>query len=338
MGKTILITGGTGTFGKAFIDQADLTDYDKIIIFSRDEFKQHQLHGKLVVLYGAECVSSKFRFFLGDVRDLDRLRLAFRGVDEVVHAAALKHVPFCEYNPSEALLTNVTGTKNVCDAAIEAGVKRVVCLSTDKAVEPINFYGSTKMLAERYAIYSNVYGAGRTSVACVRYGNIVGSRGSIVEIFRNLPKDKPFEITHPDMTRFWMHINSAVSMVKWTLSNMRGGEIVIPNIKAATVVDLARAIDPDREHRIVGIRPGEKMHEQLIHRREYETMFAMGQNCGRGYNKAPLYNIVTPESDDFAPLREYYALRLCPFERQTYASNDADIQMTPEEILTASLS
>lgn len=290
------------------------------------------MHAELVRLHGEEHVNDKYRFFLGDVRDIDRLRLAFRGVDAVIHAAALKHVPFCEYNPSEALLTNVTGTKNVCDAAIEAGVKNVVCLSTDKAVEPINFYGSTKMLAERYAIHSNVYGADKTKIACVRYGNIVGSRGSIVEIFRNLPKDRPFDITHPDMTRFWMHIDSAAAMVEWTLTNMRGGEIVVPNIKAATVVDLARAIDPDREQRIVGIRPGEKMHEQLIHRREYETMFAMGPGCGRDYNSGTFYNIVTPESADFAPLREHYALRLHDFWRQTYASNDADLQMTPDEI------
>jgi UDP-N-acetylglucosamine 4,6-dehydratase len=331
LSKTLLITGGTGTFGKAFV-RLFSTTYRKIIIFSRDEFKQHNMHAELVRLHGDKYVNDKFRFFLGDVRDIDRLRLAFRGVDAVVHAAALKHVPFCEYNPSEALLTNVTGTKNVCDAAIEAGVKNVVCLSTDKAVEPINFYGSTKMLAERYAIHSNVYGVGRTKLACVRYGNIVGSRGSIVEIFRNLPKDRPFDITHPDMTRFWMHIDSAANMVDWTLKNMHGGEIVIPNIKAATVVDLARAIDPDREQRIVGIRSGEKMHEQLIHRREYETMFAMGPGCGMGYSSGTFYNIVTPESADFTPLREYYDLRLQRFQPMTYASNDANLQMTPDEI------
>lgn len=329
--NTLLITGGTGTFGKAFV-RLFSSSYRKIIIFSRDEFKQHNMHADLVRLHGENYVNDKYRFFLGDVRDLDRLRLAFRGVDEVIHAAALKHVPFCEYNPSEALLTNVTGTKNVCDAAVEVGVKRIVCLSTDKAVEPINFYGSTKMLAERYAIHSNVYSPNKTKISCVRYGNIVGSRGSIVEIFRNLPKDRPFDITHPDMTRFWMHIDSAASMVQWTLSNMIGGEIIIPNIKAATVVDLARVIDPTREHRVVGIRAGEKMHEQLIHRREHETMFSMCMHSGKPYNKGVPYNIVTPESSEFAPVREYYTMRIRPSTRQSYASDDPELRMTADEL------
>lgn len=331
-----MITGGTGTFGKAFIDLClENTRFHKIIILSRDEFKQHSLKNSLVQRLGSAYVEDRFRFFLGDVRDRERLQQAFRGVDVIIHAAALKHVPFCEYNPSEALLTNVTGTKNVCDIALECNVKRVVCLSTDKAVEPINFYGSTKMLAEKYAIYSNIYAVDRSVISCVRYGNIVGSRGSIVETFRNQPKDRPFEITDYAMTRFWMHIRQAAEMVLWTIDNARGGEIVIPKIKASKLVDLATIIDPTRKQKLVGIRPGEKLHEQLINRRENELMYEHPRHA---------YYVVIPESTEFGRLREYYddtnQNESCSdwyrTNRESYYSNDKDIQMTTDEILVVS--
>jgi len=320
--NTVLITGGTGTFGKEFIDLCLESDrFEKIIIFSRDEFKQHNLFSDLTKKHGSACVSKRFRFFLGDVRDKDRLRLAFRGVDLVVHAAALKHVPFCEYNPSEALSTNVIGTKNVCDAAIDAGVKRVICLSTDKAVEPINFYGSTKMLAERYAVHSNIYGAGETNIACVRYGNILGSRGSLVEMLRSLDPSKPVPITHVDMTRFWMHISEAARMVMWTSENMMGGEIIIPKIRAAKVTRLADCILPGRSSVIVGVRPGEKMHEQLFDRREHEHTWDKGE-----------YYAVLPESDEFLSVKRAYASACSETERKSYYSSDDDLQMSNEEI------
>lgn len=323
----LLITGGTGTFGKAFLETVDLNQYSKIIIFSRDEYKQHQLKMHLVSKFGSQVVENKFRFFLGDVRDLDRLRLAFRGVTEIIHTAALKHVPFCEYNPSEALQTNVIGTKNVCDAAIECGVQRVVVLSTDKAVEPINFYGSTKMLAERYAVHSNVYGAGKTKIACVRYGNIIGSRGSIVEVFRNQPKEKPFDITHIDMTRFWLPISEAVRMVRKTLEfSFLGGEIIIPKVKASSVVDLARAIDPDRPITDVGIRPGEKLHEQLISRREGENLICPG------FIHMDEYMFVLPESAELAYVKDYYRFSSSNVGITSYYSNDSHLQMTMAEL------
>ena len=322
--SSILITGGTGTFGKEFIKRCLTSEsYSKIIILSRDEFKQHNIHSALVREHGFDFVDDMFRFFLGDVKDKDRLKLAFQGVDVVVHAAALKHVPFCEYNPSEALNTNVTGTKNVCDVAVETGVKKVVCLSTDKAVEPINFYGSSKMIAERYAVHSNIYGATKTRIACVRYGNILGSRGSLVELLKSLPTDKPVPITHADMTRFWMHISEASKMVSWTIENLKGGEIVVPKIKAAHVTRLVSAVLPDRAHVDIGIRPGEKLHEQLFDRREHE----------RTWEKDDYY-VILPESHDFRFLRAAYDESCSRTGRNSYFSSDLDLQMSDDEIIT----
>jgi len=319
---SVLITGGTGTFGKEFIEHI-WDSYDRIVIFSRDEFKQHNMMSSLVARWGFDAIDQKMRFFLGDVRDLARLKLAMRGIDVVVHAAALKHVPFCEYNPSEALETNVVGTRNVCDAAIFCGVASVVCLSTDKAVEPINFYGSTKMLAERYAIHSNIYGAGKTKIACVRYGNILGSRGSLIEMLRGLPENKPVPITHADMTRFWMHIRDAAKMVLWTIQNLAGGEIVIPRIRAAHVTRLASAALPNRAQVDVGIRPGEKLHEQLLDRREHEHTWEVGD-----------YYIILPESHDFKTVKKQYS-DLYPMTSLTsYFSSDQNLQMSDDEIIS----
>lgn len=326
--KSILITGGTGTFGKAFVNFClDSRLYEKIVIFSRDEYKQYNLKRYLHSKIGVEETGKRFRFFLGDVRDRERLSVAFKGVDYVIHAAALKHVPFCEYNPCEAIKTNVNGTKNVCDIAIQEEVEKVIVLSTDKAVEPINFYGSTKMLAEKYSIFSNSYsktGASsqkKTKISCVRYGNVVGSRGSIVEIFTEMMSQESFQITDDKMTRFWMDIKDCVEMVQWSIDNMIGGEIVVPKIKASKVIDIAKCVDKEKPINIIGIRPGEKIHEQLLNRRENDRTFEVGK-----------YFIITPESSEWLDLNDYYSTHFNPINRKRYFSNDKDIQMEASEI------
>jgi UDP-N-acetylglucosamine 4,6-dehydratase/5-epimerase len=323
--RSILITGGTGTFGKAFIEHiVDNKLYTRVVIFSRDEYKQFNLKNKLNTKYGQDFVKTTFRFFLGDIRDKERLSKALKGVDDVIHAAALKHVPFCEYNPDEALKTNVIGTKNVCEVAIEERVKNIVFLSTDKAVEPINFYGSTKMLAEKYSIYSNNYSENNpdnlskvTKISCVRYGNIIGSRGSIVEVFKSMKDNDYFTITDESMTRFWMDINDCVEMVSWTLNNMRGGEIIIPKIQASRVLDVAKAVDDKKDIKITGIRPGEKIHEQLLNRREAERTYDVDD-----------YFVVLPEAIEWDTSLKLYYDKYDKINKLTYASNDDDIQMS----------
>ncbi|MCW1968651.1 MAG: UDP-N-acetylglucosamine 4,6-dehydratase (inverting) [Anaerolineae bacterium] len=257
--STILVTGGTGSFGKKFT-KIILEKYQpkKLIIFSRDELKQHEMR---VAGYNAP----NLRYFIGDVRDADRLRRAFHGVDLVVHAAALKQVPACEYNPMEAILTNINGGKNVIDAAIDAGVKRVVALSTDKAVNPVNLYGATKLCAEKLFVQSNAYGgADGTRFACVRYGNVVGSRGSVIPVFLDQRKHGKITITDPRMTRFWITLEQGVQLVIRAAETMLGGEVFIPKIPSMNIMDLAKAIAPDCDVAYTGIRPGEKLHEQLI--------------------------------------------------------------------------
>jgi len=259
--KVVLITGGTGSFGQAFT-KIILERYKpkKVIIFSRDEFKQHEM---------AKHFSKRehnIRFFLGDIRDKDRLERAFDGVDYVVHAAALKQVPALEYNPMEAVKTNVLGANNIVEAALNKNVKRVVALSTDKAVNPINLYGATKLVAEKIFIDANAYGGGRTDFSVVRYGNVIASRGSVIELFLDL-KNKgisEFPITDERMTRFWMTINQSVELVIKALEETKGGEIFVPRIPSMKLVDLARAIDLKCVFRITKIRAGEKMHEVLI--------------------------------------------------------------------------
>jgi UDP-N-acetylglucosamine 4,6-dehydratase/5-epimerase len=327
--RSILITGGTGTFGKAFVDHCIQEKlYDRVVIFSRDEYKQHNLKSKLNFKYGESFVEKTFRFFIGDVRDRERLQKALRGVDDVIHAAALKHVSFCEYNPDEALKTNVIGTHNVCDAAIEEGVKKVIFLSTDKAVEPINFYGSTKMLAEKYSVYSNNHSKNiegsikkKTTISCVRYGNIVGSRGSIVEVFSNMKDKDYFTITDMEMTRFWMDISDCVKMVAWSLKNTIGGEIVIPKISASKVSDIACAMDNKKSIKITGVRPGEKIHEQLLNRRESERTYDVDD-----------YYIVLPEKIDWDNSIERHYESFEKINRVRYFSNDNDLQMSLNEI------
>lgn len=260
--STLLVTGGTGSFGRKFVDVVLKTlAPKKLIIFSRDELKQHEM--RQIWDDGAE--GARIRYFVGDVRDKDRLVRAMRGVDYVVHAAALKQVPACEYNPFEAVQTNIHGAKNVIDAAIDAGVKKVVALSTDKAVNPVNLYGATKLVAEKLFIQGNAYAGDQgTRFCCVRYGNVVGSRGSVVPLFLEQRKTGVLTVTHPDMTRFWITLDQGVALVLRALTMMQGGEIFVPKIPSMRVTDLATALGPDCRINISGIRPGEKMHEALL--------------------------------------------------------------------------
>jgi UDP-N-acetylglucosamine 4,6-dehydratase len=258
--KVVLVTGGTGSFGKKFVEVM-LRDYrpKKLIIFSRDELKQHEMRTG-----GFDHPS--LRYFIGDVRDVDRLRRAFHGVDYVVHAAALKQVPACEYNPFEAIMTNVNGAKNVIDAAIDANVKKVLALSTDKAVNPVNLYGATKLCAEKLFVQGNAY-SGETGpkFACARYGNVVGSRGSVVPIFRSqAATGGRISITDERMTRFWITLEQGVKFVINAMDKMHGGEIFVPKIPSMTLKELAHTLAPESPVDIVGIRPGEKLHECLI--------------------------------------------------------------------------
>jgi UDP-N-acetylglucosamine 4,6-dehydratase len=257
---SILITGGTGTFGKAFLNTV-LTQHNprRIGVFSRDELKQYEMKQK----WGDD---PRVRFFLGDIRDLDRLTVAMYGVDFVVHAAALKQVDTAEYNPMEYVKTNILGSENVIQAAMNAGVKKVVALSTDKASSPVNLYGATKLTADKLFISSNHYSYARgTSFAVVRYGNVMGSRGSVIPFFRKLAAaGSPIPITDLRMTRFWITLPQAVDFVIDSFTDMSGGELYVPHIPSMRVVDLAEAIAPGAEIEEIGIRPGEKLHEEMI--------------------------------------------------------------------------
>lgn len=261
--KVVLITGGTGSFGKKFIEIM-LHDFHpaKLIVFSRDELKQHEMR---VTGYDNPCL----RYFIGDVRDVTRLRRAMHGVDIVVHAAALKQVPACEYNPMEAIKTNILGGSNVIEAALDTGVKKVLALSTDKAVNPINLYGASKLCAEKLFVQSNTYAAGTaTRFSCVRYGNVVGSRGSVIPLFIKQRQNGKITITDERMTRFWLTLEQGVRFVIRCIEQMHGGEVFVPKIPSTRIVDLARVIAPDAELEVIGIRPGEKLHEVLVHEDE----------------------------------------------------------------------
>ncbi|MCG3085215.1 UDP-N-acetylglucosamine 4,6-dehydratase (inverting) [Anoxybacillus sp. LAT_35] len=273
-GKTILVTGGTGSFGKKFVKKVLEYDIKKVIIFSRDELKQFEM--------AQEFKDPRIRFFIGDVRDKDRLYRAFDGVDIVVHAAAMKQVPACEYNPFEAIKTNIHGAQNVIEAAIDREVKRVIALSTDKACSPVNLYGATKLASDKLFIAANSYvGEKETRFSVVRYGNVVGSRGSVVPFFKKIRSTGKLPITDERMTRFWITLDQGVQFVLDSLQRMRGGEIFVPKIPSMKVVDLAKAIAPECEIEIVGIRPGEKLHEAMIteddarHTVEFDTYYVI---------------------------------------------------------------
>jgi UDP-N-acetylglucosamine 4,6-dehydratase len=259
--KSILITGGTGSFGKAAVKYI-LDNYKpkRLIIFSRDELKQFEM----ARIFPDSTPDSPVRYFVGDIRDRDRMRKAFQGVDYVIHAAALKQVPSCEYNPAEAVKTNILGTQNIIDVATSGRIQKVIFISTDKAVEPCNLYGMTKAVAEKLVVNANLSG-NHTMFSVVRYGNVMGSRGSVIPYFKHLASTgNDIPITHPDMTRFWITLEEAVRFVIDRLGDMIGGEIFVPRIPSMSVVDLAEAIAPKSNLTMIGIRPGEKIYEKLI--------------------------------------------------------------------------
>lgn len=268
-GSTILITGGTGSFGKQYT-QTLLDRYNpkKIIIYSRDELKQYEMRQS----FDHECM----RYFIGDVRDKERLLQAMKDVDFVIHAAALKQVPAAEYNPTECIKTNINGAENVIHAAITNNVKKVIALSTDKAANPINLYGATKLASDKlFVAANNMVGSGQPRFSVVRYGNVVGSRGSVVPFFKQLLEEQAEEIpiTDPAMTRFWITLQQGVDLVLKGFYRMYGGEIFVPKIPSVRLVDLAEAIAPSVPHKIIGIRPGEKLHEKMVPRDDsYRTI------------------------------------------------------------------
>ena len=261
-GKSVLITGGTGSFGKKFIETILLrySDVKKIIIYSRDELKQSDLRQK----YPMKSFP-QLRFFIGDVRDKERVARACEGVDVIIHAAAIKQVDTAEYNPTECIKTNVAGAENVIHAALERGVKNVVALSTDKACAPINLYGATKLVSDKlFTAANNIKGTKDIKFSVVRYGNVMGSRGSVIPFFLDKKKDGMLPITHEGMTRFNISLQAGVNLVMYALENHLGGEIFIPKIPSYRILDVAQAIAPDSETKVVGIRPGEKLHEEMI--------------------------------------------------------------------------
>ncbi len=277
--KNILVTGGTGSFGKSFIGSI-ITEYNfnKIVVLSRDEFKQDLMRKEFTLKFGAE-IMKKIRFFIGDIRDLDRLKRAFNGIHIVIHAAAMKQVPTCEYNPNEAIKTNILGAMNVIEASLDSKVEKVVALSTDKAVNPINLYGGTKLVSDKLFIAANSYrGEGGPIFGVVRYGNVSGSRGSVIPFFNDLVKkgSKSLPITDFEMTRFWMTLDKAVALVMLTLANMKGGETFVFKNPSYKVVDIARALSETIELENIGVREGEKIHEVMITRDDSRMTYDYG--------------------------------------------------------------
>lgn len=315
---SILITGGTGSFGKKFVETLFPYQPRRLIIFSRDEVKQLQMRQSF-----PNAGHPALRFFIGDVRDKERLRRAFQGVDIVVHAAALKQVPTAEYNPLEVIKTNIMGAANVIDAAIDSGVKKVIALSSDKAANPINLYGATKLCADKLFIAAGVYAGGLNSkFSVVRYGNVMGSRGSVIPFFMERRHTGVLPITDTRMTRFWLTLDQAVEFVIKCLGLMQGGEIFVPKLQSMRIIDLARALAPNCRHEIVGIRPGERLHETLITEDE-----------ARRTMEFPELFVVQPGS----VLREWSNGHLRGghpvSEDFSYSSNANDCWMTPKELL-----
>ncbi|MDE0881477.1 MAG: UDP-N-acetylglucosamine 4,6-dehydratase (inverting) [Myxococcota bacterium] len=286
-GASLLITGGTGSLGNALSKYLlENTGLRRLIIYSRDELKQHEMRQR----FGAD---KRMRFFIGNVRDLERMRRAFNGVDYVIHAAALKQVPAAEYNPFECIKTNVLGAQNVIEAALDCGVKRLVALSTDKACNPINLYGATKLCSDKLFVAGNAYaGASQTRFAVVRYGNVSGSRGSVVPLFKHLAAEGgEVPITDARMTRFWITIENAVKLVMDSFEQMQGGEIFVPKIPSMRIIDLAEALCPGQPIRSIGIRPGEKLHEAMIGEDDARSVIDMGER----YAILPEFEWYTPD-------------------------------------------
>ena len=311
-----LVTGGTGSFGRQFV-RSLIRDYqpDRVVVFSRDELKQHEmrLNG-----FNDQCL----RYFIGDVRDVDRLRRAFVGIDVVVHAAALKQVPACEYNPVEAVLTNIMGARNVIDAALDTGVKKVIALSTDKATAPINLYGATKLVSEKLFVQANSYsGEEGARFSCVRYGNVVGSRGSVVPLFQEQGKSGTLTVTDERMTRFWITLEQGVQFVRSSLEMMHGGEVFIPKLPSMKMVDLAQAVAPGCKIDIIGIRPGEKLHESMISEDEARQTVDLGDR----------YAILPAHGWWYTPPEWRSAARMP--DGFSYVSNTNDQWLEKEDIL-----
>jgi UDP-N-acetylglucosamine 4,6-dehydratase len=315
---TVLITGGTGSFGRKFVEIV-LRDYKpaKLIVFSRDELKQFEMQEQF-------SGHDNIRYFIGDVRDRERLYRAIDGVDIVVHAAALKQVPAAEYNPIEAVKTNVLGAANLIDAAIDREVKKVIALSTDKAANPVNLYGATKLCADKLFTAANNYsGRHRTQFAVVRYGNVVGSRGSVIPFFLERRKTGVLPITDPRMTRFWITLDQGVEFVLSSLTRMRGGEIYVPKIPSMRIVDVARAIAPGCRLEMVGIRPGEKLHEVMVplgdgrHTLELDDRYVI------------LHSFLQAARDTY---REAHNARVC-HEDFVYSSETNAQWLTPEQLM-----
>jgi UDP-N-acetylglucosamine 4,6-dehydratase len=311
-GKSVLCTGGSGSFGNAFIRRALADGARRVVCFSRDELKQAEMQKRLP--------DPRLRFFLGDIRDADRLTWAMRGVDTVVHAAAQKHVPSCEENPTEAIRTNVLGTLNVAEAAIRLGVRKAVFLSTDKAPSAHTLYGASKFCAERLWCQSNVYSIGDTRLSAVRYGNVLGSRGSVLDIWRGqAAKGEPVTLTDSKATRFWMRLEDAVDLVTLALSEMRGGEVFVGRVGSSPILTLAKAVAPFAEIRESGLRPAERLHETLISSDEARTTF----DCVTHYR-------IEPESRTWGDVEPLDFPRVAPDFQ--YRSDTNEQQITIEEM------
>jgi UDP-N-acetylglucosamine 4,6-dehydratase len=315
---SILIAGGTGSFGQAFLSYLQSIEYSsKVCVFSRDELKQLEM-SQIFSDKDYPCI----RYFIGDVRDKERLHRAFDGVDYVIHTAALKQVPTAEYNPFETIKTNILGAENIINIAIDKEVKKVIALSTDKAASPINLYGATKLCSDKLFIAGNVYsGWHATRFSVVRYGNVVGSRGSVIPFFKKIRETGTLPITDPRMTRFWITIEQSVQFVLKCLELMQGGELFVPKIPSMNIMDLARAIAPKCEHKIIGIRPGEKLHEVMItkddsrHTLEFEDYYIVEPEFHWWSNEGHIANGGKPVKEDFK-----------------YASNTNDKWLTVEEL------
>lgn len=319
-GKTVLVTGGTGSFGRQFIRTVlDRFRTRRCIVFSRDEQKQYDM--------GQEISDQQFReirYFIGDVRDVDRLEMAMRDVDYVVHAAALKHVPTAEYNPFECVRTNVDGAENVVKAALRTGVSKVIALSTDKAANPINLYGATKLASDKiFVAANNLSGADGCQFSVVRYGNVIGSRGSVIPFFRRLVADNKdkLPITDPRMTRFWITLQQGVNFVLSSMEMMHGGEIFVPKISSMKIVDVAECMGPGLPHEVVGIRPGEKLHEVMVPEDDARTTVEIDDRY-----------IVLPAFVD-APLRDWLGRGARPVDPSfRYASDSNDEWLSKDEL------
>lgn len=318
--KSILITGGTGSFGRAFVKSVlkNHPDIKRLVIYSRDELKQFEMSQEF-----SPVEYSGLRYFIGDIRDLDRLRRAMEGIDIVIHAAAMKQVPTAEYNPFECIKTNVLGAQNVIEACFDSQVERVVALSTDKAAAPINLYGATKLCSDKLFIAANnIKGHRDIRFSVVRYGNVMGSRGSVIPFFMQRKKTGVLPITDPNMTRFNINLEDGVDMVLWALENAWGGEILVPKIPSYRVSDVAQAIGPECEHPVTGIRPGEKIHEEMITVSDsYNTI-----DLGRYYAILPVAAAYTLqeycEKTDARPVKTGFS----------YNSGDNEHFLTVEEI------